>query len=65
LGDGRAGLAWAEDAVVVTVSFDELSLAPGFTTPGEKAQVACAGKPLQLKLIEWEKDPPTGEMLSA
>jgi hypothetical protein len=43
------------------VSLEDWPLAPGFTTAGEKEQLACTGKPLQLKLIECENDPPIAD----
>lgn len=64
LREGNAGVAEAEDVVVVMVSVEGAPLAPGVTALGENLQVAFAGSPLQFRLTSLENDPPTGETLN-
>jgi hypothetical protein len=64
LREGSIGLARAEDAAVEMVRVEEAP-EPGITAAGENLHVAFAGKPLQLRLTEFENDPPTEEMARA
>ena|ERR1700691_1961331 len=51
------------EEVVLMIKVDEVPWAPGVGAVGENAQLAPAGSPLQLKLTELPKAPPTGATL--